>query len=310
MSSQDPLASILINNYNYGRFLRPAIDSSLKQTYANTEVIIVDDGSTDDSREIIASYGSSITPIFKDNGGQASAFNAGFAASRGAIICFLDSDDVLLPTKVQMVVNRFKDKPDAVMIYHAYQRTDSELRPLGKVLPLSFLEGDVGQQVLKCGGCWPFPPPSAFAFRRSFLASCMPIPEEPFHTCADACLAYSTPILGRIAAIKESLCLYRMHGSNLYAGRATRDMIRLARYELNVRGVNQMLAGLGRLERLNLKDHISYLITKYFADTVDRPSWAAISWKLACMSSEPSYFLRGKELVKFWLESLGAGQLS
>ena len=97
MSDRD-LASIIINNYNYGVFLREAVDSALNQTYLNTEVIVVDDGSTDRSREIIASYGDQIIPVLKGNGGQASAFNAGFAASRGEVVFFLDSDDILLPT--------------------------------------------------------------------------------------------------------------------------------------------------------------------------------------------------------------------
>ncbi len=74
-----PLVSILINNYNYGRFLSKAIDSALNQEYQNIEVIVVDDGSTDDSRKIIESYGERIKPVLKENGGQASAFNAGFS---------------------------------------------------------------------------------------------------------------------------------------------------------------------------------------------------------------------------------------
>jgi glycosyltransferase involved in cell wall biosynthesis len=70
---QHPLVSILINNYNYGRFLTEAIDSALNQTYSNIEVIVVDDGSTDNSQEIIKSYQDKIIPILKPNGGQASA---------------------------------------------------------------------------------------------------------------------------------------------------------------------------------------------------------------------------------------------
>ena len=65
-----PLASILINNYNYGRFLGKAIDSALSQTYENLEVIVVDDGSTDGSLEIIASYGDRISSVLKKNGGR------------------------------------------------------------------------------------------------------------------------------------------------------------------------------------------------------------------------------------------------
>ena len=99
-----PLVSILINNYNYGRFLTEAIDSAIAQTYSHIEIIVVDDGSTDNSHDIIASYGTKIVPIIKQNGGQASAFNTGFAASHGDIICFLDADDLFLPHKVTEIV--------------------------------------------------------------------------------------------------------------------------------------------------------------------------------------------------------------
>ncbi len=88
-----PLVSVIIDNYNYGRFLGAAIDSALNQTYPHIEVIVVDDGSTDDSRDVISLYGEQILPIFKDDGGQGSALNTGFKASGGEFIQFLDSDD-------------------------------------------------------------------------------------------------------------------------------------------------------------------------------------------------------------------------
>src|SRR6476646_282737 len=97
----EPLVSILINNYNYERFLKDAIDSALNQTYSKIEVIVVDDGSTDNSRSVIESYQDKVTAIFKENGGQASAFNTGFEASQGEIICFLDADDMFQPEKVK-----------------------------------------------------------------------------------------------------------------------------------------------------------------------------------------------------------------
>lgn len=74
--------SVLINNFNYGKYLRPCIDSVLSQVYPDFEVIVVDDGSTDDSREILASYGERILTVLKENGGQASSFNAGLRRKR------------------------------------------------------------------------------------------------------------------------------------------------------------------------------------------------------------------------------------
>src|SRR5579862_7959674 len=103
------LASIIINNYNYGRFLPEAIDSALQQTYPHTEVIVVDDGSTDRSREIIAAYGDRIIPVLKENGGQTSAVNSGFAASHGDVVLFLDADDALEPSAVEQAVRALDD---------------------------------------------------------------------------------------------------------------------------------------------------------------------------------------------------------
>src|SRR5271166_6653726 len=118
MTQPGLLVTILINNFNYGRFLRQAIDSALNQTYHNVEVIVVDDGSTDESRTIIGSYGNRIISVLKKNGGQASAFNAGIAASQGEIICMLDADDFFYPDKVERVIPY--SQPGS-MLYHRLQ---------------------------------------------------------------------------------------------------------------------------------------------------------------------------------------------
>src|SRR5260370_20477576 len=102
------LVSIIIPNYNYGRYLRIAIDSALAQTYVPVEVMVVDDGSTDNSRAVIESYSDRITPIVKANGGHGSALNAGYAASRGEIVIFLDADDELMPDAVEEVVKAWR----------------------------------------------------------------------------------------------------------------------------------------------------------------------------------------------------------
>src|ERR1700730_13631683 len=96
--------SIIINNYNYAEYLPSCIESAIAQTYRNTEVIVSDDGSTDNSRAIIESYGSSVIATFKLNGGQASALNAGYKMSSGDLVIFLDADDMLSPSCVSEVV--------------------------------------------------------------------------------------------------------------------------------------------------------------------------------------------------------------
>jgi len=78
--------SVVIANYNYGRFLRQAVESALTQDWPHVEVIVVDDGSTDNSAEVIGSFGEAITAIFKENGGQREANNVGFAKSSGDVV--------------------------------------------------------------------------------------------------------------------------------------------------------------------------------------------------------------------------------
>ncbi|MFG6099690.1 glycosyltransferase [Leptothoe sp. ISB3NOV94-8A] len=118
MSEYNPLVSILINNYNYGSFVSQSIDSALHQTYSNVEVIVVDDGSKDNSPEVIRSYGDNVIAVLKENGGQASALNAGFARSSGEIICLLDADDLYLPNKVADVVKVFRKDNKTDWFFH------------------------------------------------------------------------------------------------------------------------------------------------------------------------------------------------
>ena len=88
-----PLVSIIIPTYNYGHFLRKAVDSVLSQTYPNIEMIVVDDGSTDDTAAIIGSYGQHLTYLRQENRGASAARNLGICFSRGDYIAFLDADD-------------------------------------------------------------------------------------------------------------------------------------------------------------------------------------------------------------------------
>lgn len=100
MAKTNPLISVIIPNYNYGRYLGQAIDSVLGQTYKNVQLIVVDNESTDNSVEIADRYGEALTLIRKPHGGVSSARNLGLAQATGEYICFLDSDDTWLPEKL------------------------------------------------------------------------------------------------------------------------------------------------------------------------------------------------------------------
>jgi glycosyltransferase involved in cell wall biosynthesis len=220
-----PLVSILINNYNYGRFLREAIDSALDQTYQNVEVIVVDDGSTDDSRAIIDSYGSRLVTVLKPNGGQASAFNAGLAVSKGEILCFLDSDDVFEQNKVEEVVRQLLLKPAAGWLFHAMRTFTSDGKS-GLLADYTHIHGECDFRENMKGGKLPFiaPPTSGLCFRRELLSQILPMPEASSITLSDHYLKFCAAGLRSGVVLREPLSKLRIHGHNAYSfrGDATR----------------------------------------------------------------------------------------
>ncbi len=210
-----PLVSIVVTSYNYGRYLRAAIDSALAQTLPRTEVVVVDDGSTDDSRGVIAAYGGRVKAILQGNGGQASAFNAGFRASRGDIVIFLDSDDVLLPTAAAAAAERFT-AGDVAKVHWPLRVIDADGRLTGERHPDDPLaDGDV-RAALTRGGPegYNWPPTSGNAWGRPFLEAALPMPEAEFRTCPDYYLATLAPLHGPVGLVPEPQGLYRIHGRN------------------------------------------------------------------------------------------------
>src|ERR1700760_2013762 len=158
--SAEPLVSILVSNYNYGRYIASAIQSALNQTYRKIELIVCDDGSTDDSVAVIEAFerkDERLRLIRKANGGQASGFNAAFAVSKGEIIALLDSDDLFLPNKVERIVADFQSHPDAGFGVHRVIRVSADLRRQG-VWPMSapLPSGWYGSLMLHDGGILPY----------------------------------------------------------------------------------------------------------------------------------------------------------
>ncbi|HEU4390527.1 MAG TPA: glycosyltransferase, partial [Blastocatellia bacterium] len=112
-SSSDCTLSVIVPSYNRSRYLPDAIDSVLAQNVPDVQIIVVDDGSTDDTRETVRRYGSRVEYIYQDNRGTAHARNRGLALARGRYISFLDSDDVWLPGKFAAELETFNAVPGA-----------------------------------------------------------------------------------------------------------------------------------------------------------------------------------------------------
>jgi glycosyltransferase involved in cell wall biosynthesis len=218
------LVTVLINNYNYGRFLRECIASALNQTYAEMEVVVVDDGSTDDSVDIIREFGTSLVPVLKQNGGQASAYNAGFRVSRGDVVCFLDSDDTLYPDAVERALSRFDEDKTAAKIQWPLRVTDSAGQPTGLLsTKRQPPEGDLREMIIREGPFYDADLHTGALYARWLLNRIFPVPEGPYRNGADVYVTTLAPVFGSILNLAEPLGTYRHHNSNNYAGQSLDD---------------------------------------------------------------------------------------
>jgi glycosyltransferase involved in cell wall biosynthesis len=214
------LVTVLINNYNYGRYLRQAIDSALAQSYSDLEVVVVDDGSTDDSRDVIASYAEKIRSVLKPNGGQATAINAGFAMSRGDVICLLDSDDWFLPGKVTTVAEVFAAHAEASWVFHPLQITFADGRVQCNSTGNTHVV-DERREARRGKLRGTAPPTSGLCFSRKLLDNLLPMPAE-IRITSDNYLKLSAMSLAPGIYLDEGLAAQRIHESNAYTLRADR----------------------------------------------------------------------------------------
>ena len=218
-----PRVSVVVNNFNYERYLGEAIDSALAQDHDDVEVVVVDDGSTDGSPDVIGGYGSRVVPVLKPNGGQGSAFNAGFAAATGAVVIFLDADDRLAPGAARTMAAAFADDPGLASVQYRLRFIDGDGRPSGTTRPRRtgvLPTGELAPHVIRFRA-YHWQPTTGNAYAASALARILPMPEAGYRIEADAYLAELVPFCGHIRGMDDVLGDYRVHGSNNYRGAVT-----------------------------------------------------------------------------------------
>ena len=205
-----PLVSIVIPSYNHARYLAAAIDSILAQDYPRIELIVIDDGSTDDSPEVLKRYGARFHWELQANRGQVATMNRAWHMSRGEVLGYLSADDLLLPGAVSAAVSCLRQNPDAVLSYCDFNLIDPDSRVVRRVRTPEF---DYRKMVtdMICP-----PGPGAF-FRRSAFESA-----GGWHTGFKQNLDYEywlrLGLHGRFARIPEVLAAYRVHaGSQSFA---------------------------------------------------------------------------------------------
>ena len=252
-----PLVSVLLTNFNYGNFVAAAVESVLRQTYEHIELIVCDDGSTDDSPALLRSLAKSderITLIEKENGGQASALNLAYPRASGNIICWLDADDALLPTMVERVVELFSSEACGAVVGPLLV-VDSSLSPLQRLPVGHGLEsGWIADRVVARGGRWGVVAGGGISLRREVADPIFPIPSNSRSVVADQFLYRLAPLLVPVGSLRDPLYLYRTHDSNAGLVKKLEPAFvreRLVAVQRTTEAVNERLRVLG-LERRTL----------------------------------------------------------
>ncbi|MEM7041330.1 MAG: glycosyltransferase [Pseudomonadota bacterium] len=208
--------SVVVSSYNYGQYLRTAIDSALALACAPLQVIVVDDGSTDGSIDIIKSYGDRIEPLFQTNQGQIASCAAGLRLCRHDIVIFLDSDDRLEPFAAREIMALWTS--ETVKVQYALQAIDSDGQLVNTVFP-KYPHGLTPSAIraeLFRAGVYPATTTSGTAFSRDFLTKVMPIPPE-YDCDIDDALNAVAPLHGDVQTLRKTLGQYRVHDRNTSA---------------------------------------------------------------------------------------------
>lgn len=214
MTTNSVKVSVIIPNYNYEQFVGAAIDSALAIDWPDVEVIVVDDGSTDGSRAVIEWYAGRVTTIFQENASQSIACSNGFAQSKGDLILFLDSDDLVDPSIIREAVAVLR--PGVSKVQFQMQTIDALGNSLGsfhpqyKVIPTS----DQIRQWLINTTSYPTPPGSGNIYSRKLVEKVFPLCPAIHDKTSDSALITVAPLFGDVIVIDKPLVSYRIHGRN------------------------------------------------------------------------------------------------
>jgi glycosyltransferase involved in cell wall biosynthesis len=214
-----PRVSVIIDTYNHEKFIERAIASVFEQDFRSggVEIVVVDDGSTDRTSEILRKFDYKLRVIRKPNGGQASAFNVAIPQTRANIVAFLDGDDWWEKTKLSAVLSTFEKNPDIAAVGHGYYEVVGDDRPAEMVVanttcfvdissPKAAAVANLGRTMLAT---------SRLAVRRRVLDRIGELPESLVF-CADGPILTASLALGGAVILERPLCYYRLHSGSLF----------------------------------------------------------------------------------------------
>jgi glycosyltransferase involved in cell wall biosynthesis len=272
--------SVCIANYNYARYVGGAVESCLAQGQPDLEIIVVDDGSTDDSAAVLESLGGKITFIRQENAGQFPSVRRAFEASRGDLIIFLDADDLLDPTTASRAVAALERDPEVARIQWRLrvigpdgEETSDTFPPAGWTLP----DGDLRRHILE-RRTYVWPPTSGNAYPRPVLDLVFSAIKEDETPLIDLILAETTPLIGPVVTLSGEGGSYRWHGGN-FSENARRDLVGYLHDRVNETVDNHRIVG----RVCDLLD-----IEGFPPDPTTALDWAFAGYRLSSLRVDPA----------------------
>ncbi len=216
MTRPMPLISVIVTCYNYGRYVAQALESALAQSYPHVQIVVVNDGSTDDSLSVISRYADRVEIIDQPNGGNIAAYNRGFEASNGDIIVLLDADDVLAPDALASVAAAWS--PRVAKVQYDLGIIDADGQDLGRKFCHFDLAYDAqrARESFRRTGTYRWPVSVGNAYSRWYAREVFPLTKS---LGPDGVLNSVAPIYGEIVTIPRVLASYRVHGHNAWSTR-------------------------------------------------------------------------------------------
>lgn len=304
--------SIVVLNYNYARFVGDAVQSALGQGWPDCEVVVVDNGSTDESPAVIARYADRVRIVRQSvNIGQGQGYNLGFEASRGDWILWLDADDLLDADAVSTCMALVR--PDTSKVQFPLRLVDADARPIGGTVPYLRHEGDV-RPIVRRFGHYAGPPASGNLYRRSAVAACFPVPTTDWPICTDTVPFLAAALKGRVVDAGRALGAYRLHGASAavpgYTGNFTTSMAREVRLNTQARDRTLALVAERTGERvagpfLTIPAHVRHRIISWRLAPQDHPFPLDDAAGLSRMMREslaacPGYTAVERVLMRAW----------
>lgn len=204
-----PLVSVVIPTYNYARYLPQSIESALGQTHRGVEVIVVDDGSVDGTRDVVGRYGDRVIYRYQENIGLPRSRNQGARIARGEYFAFLDADDVWLPDKLEKQLPLLEKNPEVGMVCGMMDRIDIDGKPIPGLKP-HLPPGETLAEMLQVGTALP----STFLVRRSVFDRIGGF-SESLSYMEDLYFGFQVAMLSKVIVMPDILAHYRVHGDSL-----------------------------------------------------------------------------------------------